>query len=102
MFRVSAEQLECMRQKIDHSFERIDRAGRTPRQIQNQRLSSDSADSPAEGGKRRLLRAFVAHAFGDSFEQAFAHGAGGFGSDIALGDSSPAGGDYELCFLNPV
>ena len=55
-------------------------------------FSPHSADRPAERGHRGLLRAFEAHAFGDAFQQAVADRAGGFGGDVALGDSGPAGG----------
>ena len=54
MRRPSRNQLQRMRQQIDHRLQRLDRARRTARQIQNQARSPDSADRAAQRGEARL------------------------------------------------
>lgn len=102
MLSISAEQLQGVGKQVNHGCERIDCAAGTAGQIHDQRFSAYSADSPAERGKWRLLRAFKTHAFGKAFDQTFANRARGFGRDVTLGDSGTARGHDELDFLHPV
>jgi hypothetical protein len=81
-----------MREQINNGFERLGRAAGTSREIQDQGFFAHSAKCPAEGCHGRFPGAFEAHAFRDAFEQAGADSAGGFGGDVAFGDSGSAGG----------
>ena len=55
-----------MRNQIRHSFQRIHRAPRTARHIQNQSFIAYSTHSPAQRGEWSFLRALHPHTFADA------------------------------------
>src|SRR5271165_2074329 len=80
------------------SLQGFDRAGGTPRQIQNQRPAPHTANSTAQRGKRSLPGTFTAHALRHAVEQPVAYSHSSFRSYVASGNSGAAGGHDELHF----
>src|SRR5580698_5969840 len=101
MLRVAAEQLQSMRQQVDDRFERLNCAGGAARQVKDHRLSSHSANCPAERRKWSFLCTLRPHSFGHAFEQTLADAASGFGSNVTGGHARAARGYYQTRAVNP-
>jgi len=101
MPRVAAKQLQSVRYQVNDGFQRLDCARRASGEVQDDRLSAHTADGPAESGQWSFLRTFCAHAFSYAFEQTFADGARGFGSDIARSNSGASRGHHQPGTVNP-
>src|SRR5579863_9195812 len=92
VLRISAQQLQSMRQQFDYRFQRLHRSRRASWKVQNHRLPPHAADGPAKRGQWGLLRAFRTHALGHAFEQTLADGVSGLRSHIPLSYAGPACG----------
>src|ERR1700757_4117748 len=95
MLRISAQQLQSMRDQIDHGLERFHRARRLSRQIQDDRLPAHAAYRAAQGCEFCLLCAFGAHPLGHAFQQSLTDGPRRFRRDVTRRDASPTGRDNE-------
>src|ERR1700734_896531 len=99
MLRFAQQQIQSVGNQLDDRLQRFDRARRTARQIQNQRLAAHAAYAAAQGGVGSLLDSFGAHAFGYAFDELVANGDGGIGRHIAWSDSSSSGRDDQAYLL---
>src|SRR5581483_6820413 len=66
--------------------------------VQNNGSPTYAAHPAAEQRERRFFQAFGAHPFRNSFENPVTYAAGGFGSDVPLGNPGSAGCNYQACF----
>ena len=96
VLRFPAQQLSRMWNQLRNSLQRFDRPGRTPRQIQNERLPAHAANPSAKRRKRSLLAALAPHALCHAIQEPIAYRTGGLRRDIACSDSSSAGRHDKL------
>src|SRR5579885_3372468 len=79
---ISGEQLQGVRQQLNHRRERLYRTIGTARNIYNQRSSANSTNPATQSSKRGLLDAFSAHALANALNQTVTHGASSLRSDV--------------------
>ncbi len=93
---LAGQQIDGVRQDVQHGAQRLRCASRTARQIEDERASADAAQAAAQHGEWRLGRAFGAHSLGNAVDQLGADGAGGFRRYVARGNASAARSDDQL------
>jgi hypothetical protein len=85
-----------MRNQLRNSLQGFNRPGRTPRQIQYERLPAHAANPSAKYRKRSLLATFAPHTLCHPIQEPIAYRTGSLWGDIACSDSSSASRHDEL------
>ncbi len=95
VFRLPRNQLQRVRQQIDHCLQRFHSSRRTPRQIQNQSRPANSANRATQRRKSGFPHSLGSHLLGDPFNQPVAHRTRSFGRHIARSDPSASRRDDQ-------
>src|SRR3954471_606961 len=91
VFCFSRDQIQHVRNEMNHSEQRFGGAARITGQVQDHRFVADAADGAAQRGAWVLQGAGGADPFDDSRDFFLNDGTRGFGGDVALGDAGAAG-----------
>ena len=86
----AVENVNSVREKVRHRFERFDCPFGAAWQIKNQRLAASGGNRAREYGGRSFLQTLPAHFFRDSMDDAISDGLRGFRRIIARADTGAA------------
>src|SRR5258705_8945998 len=89
--RLPVQQIERMRQQIDHGSECVTRPRRAPRKIEDQTRSARSTHSATQCSEACLAYSFRTYLLGNAFDQTVADRTSSFGSDVAGSNPGSAG-----------
>ena len=96
---VAAKQVECVTEEIDDRLPGFASAVGTAGKIQDDAVSANAANSPAQDRVGRVFQALGAHELRDSVDEAIADRASGFRSDVARSDTGTPSGHDEVAIV---
>lgn len=96
MAGISPKKLKSVGEKRKDGLEGGFGSSGVAREIHDESSPDGSADGTAEGGQRSLANSHRPHRFGQTFDDALTHDAGGLGGDVARGKTGASCGDDQI------